>query len=251
MGQRSTSAATTSTPTTSRSSRRRPSPTSTTRRRSTSLRTRTSTSRRLAPALPGAPHCSASSSTGRYRGIRSTPGSPAASTLMPGAWSSGRRFRDTLRNAEKKHKVELHWQLDEIPPECGTSKDARLFVSGVILGLAQGRPKLGDKPKPGFVWIAAQALAKLPGLPITQIGRPAVLEGRLCRTKYLVGEEYPEFVGDAGAVGQKQAKTSESTSRVRRCALSSTRSALHRRHDPRIPRAVRRGSPWQCQAAAP
>jgi hypothetical protein len=126
----------------------------------------------------------------------------------PHAWGVelGRRFRDTLRNAENKHKVKLHWQLDEIPPECGTSKDARLFVGGVILGLAKGRPKLGDKLKPGFVWVAAQALDKLPGLPITISDVKLFWQDVDTGTKYLVGEEYPEFVGDAGAVGQKQAK---------------------------------------------
>ena len=78
----------------------------------------------------------------------------------PRAWGVelGRRFRDQLRQKELK-PGSLDWQLDEIPPECGRgelAREFRLFIGGVIFGLAKGRPRLKDKPKPGFVWIAAR-----------------------------------------------------------------------------------------------
>ena len=64
----------------------------------------------------------------------------------------------------------------------------------MIRGLAEGRPKLGDKPKPGFVWVAEQALDKLPGLPITISDVKLFWEDVDAGARYLVGEEYPEFL---------------------------------------------------------
>ena len=127
----------------------------------------------------------------------------------PRAWGVelGRRFRDQLRQAGKAQGREITaWQLDEIPPACGESKAFRLFVGGVIVGIAQGRPKLGDKVLPGFVWIAAKALQTLPGLS------PAVADVKIfwedvnAGTRCLVGEEYPRFEGSAPAAGEANAR---------------------------------------------
>jgi hypothetical protein len=127
----------------------------------------------------------------------------------PRAWGVelGRRFRDQLRQAERAHGHEITaWQLDEIPPACGESKVSRLFVGGVIIGIAQGRPKLGDKVMPGFVWIAAKALQTLPGLS------PAVADVKIfwddvnAGARCLVGEEYPRFEGNAPAAGELNAR---------------------------------------------
>ena len=202
------------------------------------------------PRPPGAPHCSSKELDGPI------PKHPQHTRIAggknPHAWGVelGRRFRDTLRNAEKKHKVALHWQLDEIPPECGTSKDARLFVGGVIVGLAKGRPKLGDKPQAGLR-LDRGASARQAARPSKHpLGRQAVLGGRRRRDQVSRRRGVPRVRGRRGRSRPEARPNLREHSHVRRCALPSTRSALHRRHDPRVPRALRRGSPWQCQTPA-
>ncbi len=118
----------------------------------------------------------------------------------PRAWGVelGRRFRDQLRQKELKLGP-LDWQLDEIPPECGRgelAREFRLFIGGVIFGLAKGRPRLKDKPKPGFVWIAARALETLPRLPLTSDVKQFWQDVNL-GARFLVGEEYPSFIRGA------------------------------------------------------
>ena len=138
-------------------------------------------------------------------------------TVNPRAWGVelGRRFRDELREkARKGHKIAT-WQLDEIPPKCVTSpsaRDFRLFVGGVVRGLAEGRPKLGDKLLPGFVWIAQQALegrGPLPGLPRLSPTAPDIKlfwDDVNAGARGLVGEEYPEFRGSATEAGKAKAR---------------------------------------------
>lgn len=138
-------------------------------------------------------------------------------TANPRAWGVelGRRFRDELREKIRQgHKIAT-WQLDEIPPKCVTSPkagDFRLFVGGVVRGLAEGRPRLGDKVLPGFVWIAEQALegrAPLPGLPrlSLQIADVKIFWDDVnAGARGLVGEEYPSFIGSATAAGQAKAR---------------------------------------------
>ena len=123
---------------------------------------------------------------------------------IPRAWGFeiGRRFRDQLRAANKKQPLIANWQLDEIPRECAIHPtrraDFRLFVGGVVRGLAEGRPALGDKLLPGFVWIGAGALEKMPGAALSsdvQFFWQDVNVG----ARYLVGEEYPIFLKGKGA----------------------------------------------------
>ncbi len=130
----------------------------------------------------------------------------------PRAWGVeiGRRFRDKLRAAHKRQPLIVNWQLDEIPRECGIHPtrraDFRLFVGGVVRGIAEGRPRLKDKPLPGFVWIGAEALTTLPGASLTadmKIFWDDVNAG----TRFLVGEEYPTFViGGAPAAAKVLAR---------------------------------------------
>jgi hypothetical protein len=133
----------------------------------------------------------------------------------PRAWGVelGRRFRDQLRQKQKGHKIAA-WQLDEIPPKCVTSpraKDFRLFVGGVVRGLAEGRPKLGDKVLPGFVWISAVALEGRSGLPGLPRLSPKAADVKVfwedvnAGARCLVGEEYPRFAGSATATGTAMA----------------------------------------------
>lgn len=132
------------------------------------------------------------------------PNVPWLPRRAPRAWGFeiGRRFRDRLRAAQKKQPLIANWQLDEIPRECvihpTRRADFRLFVGGVVRGLAEGRPRLGDKLLPGFVWIGATALEKMPGAPLTsdvQFFWQDVNVG----ARYLIGEEYPIFFKGQGA----------------------------------------------------
>jgi hypothetical protein len=136
------------------------------------------------------------------------PADPAVPWLplgkQPRAWGFeiGRRFRDQLRAEQKKQPLIANWQLDEIPRECGIHPtrraDFRLFVGGVVRGLAEGRPKLGDKLLKGFVWIGADGLKTLPGATLTS-DLQVFWEDIDVGARYLVGEEYPVFVKGAAA----------------------------------------------------
>ena len=122
----------------------------------------------------------------------------------------GRRFRDRIRGKRARHKKIVTWQLDEIPHEAAGRSGARqrVFIRGVLRGITDGRPQLGDQYLPGIVWMTQPAL-KLAGRRAR--GDLAVFWRQLDRsTIYLVGEEYPRFSGPArraakrGAAGQRR-----------------------------------------------
>ncbi|MGE5691153.1 MAG: hypothetical protein ACM33B_11430 [Pseudomonadota bacterium] len=138
------------------------------------------------------------------------PGSSAGAVVPPSdrrAWGLelGRRFRDDLRAARASGVPVSAWQFDEILGECGrpgAGNPHREFVGGVLRGLAEGRPELGESHEPGFVWAARTAITRLPGLPL--VGELQQFWQDLDRaTLLLVGEEYPEFRGDPGEVGRR------------------------------------------------
>ena len=90
------------------------------------------------------------------------------------------------------------WQFDEIPSEAAGPHGAaiRTFVRGVLRGAAFGRPALGDGRLPGIVFVTPQALR--------------VRDGRLWQavdsaSLYVVGEEYPDFVGPPGRAATRSA----------------------------------------------
>jgi hypothetical protein len=114
----------------------------------------------------------------------------------------GRRFRDQLRaNRAKGIQIDA-WQFDEILGQCVSSSSARAFVGGILRGLAQGRRKLGDTPEKGFVWSAATAVARMPGLAVTdEVQR--FWEDLDKAALFLVGEEYPAFRGESRDVGSE------------------------------------------------
>jgi hypothetical protein len=108
----------------------------------------------------------------------------------------GRRFRDRIRSKRNAGKRVVTWQLDELPSDLRGRQGARVrgFMLGVIRGLAYGRPRLGDRRLPGIVFATPQALS-LAGRP-TRHGRWRHFWRAVNRASlYLVGEEYPAFVG--------------------------------------------------------
>jgi hypothetical protein len=102
------------------------------------------------------------------------------------AWGTelGRRFRDALR-----HAPQPSWQFDEIVSQAATARAWRDVVRGVLDGLALGRPRLGDSPQKGFVWMARRAF------PLSA-AEPRFWSSVERAASRLVGEEYPAFVGD-------------------------------------------------------
>lgn len=121
----------------------------------------------------------------------------------------GRRFRDQLR-VERARQVRIDaWQFDEVLGQCrfntAEGRSHRAFVGGVLRGLAEGRPRLGDRLERGFVWIATTALNDLPRL--ASGGADLFLADIDRASKFLVGEEYPVFAeGTAAAEGAKQGR---------------------------------------------
>jgi hypothetical protein len=107
------------------------------------------------------------------------------------AWGTelGRRFRDALRHAPVPA-----WQFDEIVSPVAQGRQWRDVVRGSLDGLALGRPRLGDTPQRGIVWMARHAF------PL--VSAPVTTELQLFWTSVerassrLAGEEYPDFVDD-------------------------------------------------------
>lgn len=86
------------------------------------------------------------------------------------------------------------WQFDEVLSECRNSRAHREFIGGILRGLAEGRPKLGDMPERGLVWTGFLALRDMPGLAIDgDVKR--FWEDLDAAALFLVGEEYPSFTG--------------------------------------------------------
>ncbi len=123
----------------------------------------------------------------------------------------GRRFRDALREAERKGVIVPEWQFDEILGECRTAGPNRYrrFIGGVLRGLALGRPELQDLPRPGIVWTAWTAMQRLPTMRITT-ELQTFWEDVDIGTKLLVGEEYPAFKGDPSKTARQYAVPHES-----------------------------------------
>lgn len=116
------------------------------------------------------------------------------------AWGRelGQRFRDRVRAVEaKKGATPIDgWQFDEIPANAvgPQGRPIRELVRGILSGLHDGRPELGDKPEPGIVYMANHALA------LTALGDSPELHAFWqaidATTSMFVGEEYAKFAGD-------------------------------------------------------
>ena len=108
----------------------------------------------------------------------------------------GRRYRDTIRHARRAEMAVDSWQLDELGTQLAGSqgRQHREFVRGVLQGLTFGRRELGDNENKGWVWATRGAL-RLASLPVNR--ELTAFWRQLARASFrLVGEEYPDFVGD-------------------------------------------------------
>jgi hypothetical protein len=108
----------------------------------------------------------------------------------------GRRYRDTIRHARRAGVIVDSWQLDELGTQLAGAqgRQHREFVRGELQGLTFGRRVLGDKERKGWVWATRRALG-LAALPVDRELTAFWLQLRRASFR-LVGEEYPDFVGD-------------------------------------------------------
>ena len=114
----------------------------------------------------------------------------------------GRRYRDTIRHARLEGVVVDSWQLDELGTQLAGSQGRlwREFLRGILQGLTLGRRELDDTVLQGFVWATRRAL-RLATLPVDQeLVAFWVQLDRACLR--IVGEEYPDFVGDPRATAR-------------------------------------------------
>jgi hypothetical protein len=142
--------------------------------------------------------------SGRYSGP--LPALPELLRLAPATrvrWGVelGARFRDALR----EHRVTDTWQLDEIVAECAgpLGRPYRELTRGVLRGLVFGRPVLGDTPYRGLVWWSKTAHVLASRRLTPELATFWRLVDRACLG--LIGEEYPEFVGDPRAAARSGA----------------------------------------------
>jgi hypothetical protein len=122
----------------------------------------------------------------------------------------GARYRDAIRVAGDAGAQVDAWQFDEIVPSAAAGaagRPTRELTRGVLRGLLQGRPVLGDAAMRGFVWVAHSAF----GIARLAITPELTTFWRMFSQAALayVGEEYAPFDGDpraaarAGAAGQR------------------------------------------------
>ena len=117
----------------------------------------------------------------------------------------GRRFRDELRGAVRAGIEVDGWQLDEILAEAAgpQGRQYRDLIRGALRGLVFGRPALGDFAQQGLVWWAHTAFT----LASRRLTPELAAFWRILNRAALglIGEEYPEYAGDAVAMARRQA----------------------------------------------
>jgi hypothetical protein len=126
------------------------------------------------------------------------------STAQRLAWGVevGRRYRDTIRHARQAGVVVNSWQLEELGTQLAGSqgRQFREFVRGILQGLTFGRRELDDREQKGWVWGTRRAL-RLASLPVDR--ELTAFWHQLDRAAFrLVGEEFPDFVGDPAQVAR-------------------------------------------------
>ena len=117
----------------------------------------------------------------------------------------GRRYRDTIRHSRAAGIVVDSWQLEELETQLASprGRQHREFVRGVLRGMTFGRRVLGDSESKGFVWATRRAL-NLARLPVSAELR--AFWQQLNRAAFrVVGEEFPDFVGDPARAARTQA----------------------------------------------
>jgi hypothetical protein len=106
----------------------------------------------------------------------------------------GRRYRDTIRNARRAGITVDMWQFDEARREFVRRRAERELVRGMLQGITFGRRPLGDRETKGWIWCTREAL-RLASRPVD--GELTALWRQFERAAFrIVGEEYPNFVGD-------------------------------------------------------
>jgi hypothetical protein len=146
--------------------------------------------------------------SGRFSGrIPDEPALLRLSSSQRTAWGVelGRRYRDTIRHSRNDGITVDSWQLDELGTQLAGSqgRQHREFVRGVLQGMTDGRRVLGDSEGKGFVWATRRAL-NLARLPVTAELR--AFWQQLNRAAFrVVGEEFPNFVGDPARAARAQA----------------------------------------------
>ena len=149
---------------------------------------------------------------------------PKLAELSPAerrAWGveMGRRIRDQIRRAstvkvddpasptgyrlQEKFHVDS-FQLDEIWPSLSkggqVSHTLMQFFTGVMKGVREGRPELGDRPMRGSVMLAHPgAFARLPH----SADKRAFLSELNRTASFLIGEAYPGFRGGAAGADRE------------------------------------------------
>jgi hypothetical protein len=106
----------------------------------------------------------------------------------------GRRFRDRIRAKRLGGLRIVSWQFDEVPNEALHSGAVRTFLRGIFRGVAYGRPALGDNKLPGIIYVAEPAL---------RIRDSSFWRAVDDSSMYVVGEEYPDFVGSPAGAAQR------------------------------------------------
>ena len=109
----------------------------------------------------------------------------------------GRRYRDLILHSRQAGTNVDSWQLDELGTQMAgrQGRQFREFVRGILRGLTFGRTELSDRERKGWVWCTRQAL-RLASLPVDP--ELTAFWRQLDRACFrIVGEEFPDFVGDA------------------------------------------------------
>lgn len=108
----------------------------------------------------------------------------------------GRRYRDLIRHSRQAGIAVDSWQLDELSDRL-VGRQGRLyreFIRGILQGITFGRRELGDRERKGWVWATRRALRLASSATNREL---TAFWHQLNRASFrLVGEEFPDFVGD-------------------------------------------------------
>jgi hypothetical protein len=150
----------------------------------------------------------------------------------------GRRFRDQIRIKRAAGRRVTTWQLDELPSELAGRSGARMrgFLVGVLRGIAYGRPRLADKWLPGIVFATPEALSV--GARRASPAWQGFWQVADAVSLYLVGEEYPPFVGRPSRAALRMDLMRRRLYRAGNAAPIARRE-VRGRHDARLPAAAR------------
>lgn len=114
----------------------------------------------------------------------------------------GRRYRDLIRHSRQAGIAVDSWQLDELGTQIAGSQGRlhREFLRGVMQGITFGRRVLGDRERKGWVWATRRALRLASLTPDREL---TAFWHQLNRASFrIVGEEFPDFVGDPARVAR-------------------------------------------------